>query len=78
MQADYHCAISMYICLWHTSLMAYKRRDKAFETKLSQRADELQVIEVNGRVIISMFPALTFSNVRDAERFLKRLIRAGQ
>jgi hypothetical protein len=59
--------------------MTYKRRDQDFNHTLSQRADELHpsgcFTDENGRVIVSAFPAFTFSCLQDAKRFCERIAR---
>jgi hypothetical protein len=58
--------------------MTYKRRDQDFNHTLSQRADELHpsgcFTDENGRVIVSAFPAFTFSACRMQNGFASVLL----
>jgi len=64
--------------------MTYRRRNHDFNRTLAQRADELGALTadsfqtIDGRVIVSVFPALTFACKRDAERFICRIVRANR
>jgi hypothetical protein len=60
----------------------YKRRNYAFESKLSARRDEILALEradisvlESGRVIISLMPAYSFPDVNSAKQFITRIIR---
>lgn len=57
-------------------MSVYRRKDATFNARLAVRHDELRhVTVVNGQVVISALPYLTFPTQVSAEQFLRRVTR---